>query len=281
MKTLIGIAFLGSVLPALYWGRLDLNKDSVITEWTDGQGNITNVAVDGRSLTPEEREEWLSSLGGIGAVIDVVKEGVLVKHVLVGSPAASTDLQAGDVIVEIDGHSAAGLSLKDSVARLRGKPGSIVNLKVHRAAGSLQIIQVKRDIVKVRTVSKPSMKETPLNKSVEPPEQNAVLPFREPQKALEKAFEYIDGGKVRFKDAAVKHDDVEPLSVSYGFGQEAKRIAVEFRVKSTVSSNYSEYVYGVLSVQLDEQGRLLGQSEGEHHGAVPTKQWKILPNPAP
>jgi hypothetical protein len=48
MKMLIGIAFLGSVLPALCWGRLDLNKDSVVTQWVDGQGNITNVTVDGK-----------------------------------------------------------------------------------------------------------------------------------------------------------------------------------------------------------------------------------------
>lgn len=171
MKTFTGIAFLGLALPALCCGQLDLNKDSVVTEWTGGQGNITNVTVDGRSLTQEEREKWLSSMGGIGTVIDVVKEGVLVKDVLVGSPAASAGLRAGDVILDIDGHSAAGVSLRDIFARIRGKPGSIVSLKVHRAAdGLVQSMQIKRDFIRVPAVSKPSpsMEEPPSNKSVEP-----------------------------------------------------------------------------------------------------------------
>jgi membrane-associated protease RseP (regulator of RpoE activity) len=237
-----------------------------------------SVTVDRGSFTQEMGEEWLSSLGGIGAVIDVVKEGVLVKQVLSGSPAASADLRPGDVIVEIDGHSAAGLSTNDVVARLRGKPGSIVSLKVRRTAdGLVQSMQIKRDTITIPTVFKPSMRETPFNTAVGPSEQNAILPFREAHKAVEKAFEYIDAGKVQYKDATVKHDDVEPLSVSYGFAQPGKEITVNFRVKSAVRSNYFEHVDGVLSIHLDEQGRLRGQNTGEWHGGVPTKEWKITP----
>jgi membrane-associated protease RseP (regulator of RpoE activity) len=236
------------------------------------------VTVDRGSLTQETGEEWLSSFGGIGAVIDAVNEGVLVKQVLSGSPAARADLRAGDVIVEIDGHPAAGLSTSDVVARLRGKPGSIVSLKVRRAAdGLVQSMQLKRDIITLPTVFKPSMEETPFHTAVGPSEQNAILPFREAHKALEKAFEYIDAGKVQYKDATVKHDDVEPLSVSYDFDQREKLITVNFRVKSAVRSNYVEHVDGVLSIRLDEQGRLRGQNTGEWHGGVPTKEWKITP----
>ncbi len=121
----------------------------------------------------------------------------------------------------------------------------------------------------------------------ETPEQTPVLRFREAQKALEKAFAYIDAGKVQFKDVTVKHDDVEPLSVSYGFDNREnsalreKMITVDFRVKSTIRSNYAEYVYEDLLVHLDELGRLVGASTGEHQGEVPTKQWKILPHQTP
>jgi hypothetical protein len=108
-------------------------------------------------------------------------------------------------------------------------------------------------------------------------DENPALPFRDAQKALQKAFEYIDSGKVQFKDNTIKHGDVEPVSVSYGFEEGKNLISVDFRVKSAVKSNYSEYVHGMLSVQLDEHGKLRGQSTYERHGTVPSKQWKITP----
>lgn len=108
-------------------------------------------------------------------------------------------------------------------------------------------------------------------------EQTAILPFGEAQKALGKAFEYIDAGKIRFKNAVVKHDDVEPVSVSYGFDRPEKLITVDFRVKSTVRSNYFEYVYGIVSIFLDQRGELRGQTGGEHQGGPPSKEGKIIP----
>jgi hypothetical protein len=108
-------------------------------------------------------------------------------------------------------------------------------------------------------------------------EQSAPLSFGEAEKALQKALEYIDSGKVQFKGHTIKREDVEVLCVSYGFDAPEKQIAVDFRVKSTVKSNYFEYVFGVLSVYLDDHGRLRGQTAGERHSAAPNERWKITP----
>ncbi|MDD2710213.1 MAG: PDZ domain-containing protein [Verrucomicrobiae bacterium] len=59
--------------------------------------------MNGRNLTPEEREEWLSGLGGIGAAIDVNEEGILIKKVMADTPAAAAGLRPGDMILEIGG----------------------------------------------------------------------------------------------------------------------------------------------------------------------------------
>lgn len=109
--------------------------------------------------------------------------------------------------------------------------------------------------------------------------QNSTnLSFREAENALERAFQYLDDGKVKFKEATINRGDVEPLEVTYDLGKPEKRISVAFRITSTVKSNYAEYAYEVLYLHLDDNGNLRGQSTGRHEGAVPVKQWKIVPN---
>ena len=104
--------------------------------------------------------------------------------------------------------------------------------------------------------------------------QNSTkLSFREAENALERAFQCFDDGQVKFNRYAV-----EPLEVTYDLGKPEKMITVTFRITSTVKSNYSEYAYEVLSLRLDESGNLQGQSTGRRVGAVPVKQWKIVPN---
>ena len=48
------------------------------------------------------------SFGGVGITIYQVKEGVHVAEVIPGTPAAETNLKAGDVITAVDGGSLEG-----------------------------------------------------------------------------------------------------------------------------------------------------------------------------
>ena len=61
------------------------------------------------------------SFGGIGLAISQNSEGVEVISVIPGTPAAESKLQAGDVIISVDGESLNGKSIKESKAKLRGE----------------------------------------------------------------------------------------------------------------------------------------------------------------
>ncbi len=52
---------------------------------------------------------------------------------IVGSPADKAGILAGDVIVEIDGEPTRNMKYSDATARIRGKIGETVRLKIERA----------------------------------------------------------------------------------------------------------------------------------------------------
>ena len=60
------------------------------------------------------------SFGGIGVSIFQSRDGVKIAEVIPGTPAAESNMRAGDVIVAVDGVSLKGLTLEESKAKLRG-----------------------------------------------------------------------------------------------------------------------------------------------------------------
>jgi len=60
------------------------------------------------------------SFGGIGVVYRLAGDGAEIQEVIPGSPAAETKIQAGDVIVAVDGESIAGKKSAAVKAALRG-----------------------------------------------------------------------------------------------------------------------------------------------------------------
>jgi len=85
----------------------------------------------GRDAARENRASR-DGFGGIGVRIRVVDEGVEILSVMEKTPAERSGLKAEDVITDIDGISAAGLSQRDVVRRLRGPIRSKVSLRVQR-----------------------------------------------------------------------------------------------------------------------------------------------------
>jgi S1-C subfamily serine protease len=61
------------------------------------------------------------SFGGVGITIYQVTDGVHVAEVIPGTPAAETNLRAGDVITAVDGVSLKGKDIEFSKAQLRGQ----------------------------------------------------------------------------------------------------------------------------------------------------------------
>jgi hypothetical protein len=85
------------------------------------------------ALTPVARGKRAGNqLTGIGAVLKGQKDGVLIRELIQGGPAAEV-LMAGDVVVMVDDLEVAGASLKEVAQAIRGEVDTDVVLWVKRA----------------------------------------------------------------------------------------------------------------------------------------------------
>ncbi|MEO8092378.1 MAG: S41 family peptidase [bacterium] len=72
---------------------------------------------------------------GVGLTVTEVKPGLRVASVLDDSPAQEAEVEQGDLIVAVDGKSIAGKPADVSAARIKGEPGTEVELRIRPAAG--------------------------------------------------------------------------------------------------------------------------------------------------
>jgi carboxyl-terminal processing protease len=83
-------------------------------------------------LSPAEYRRYLDSsrgeFSGVGMEVIEVKAGLRVTRVFPGSPAQRSGLGRGDVIVEVNGRSIAGLTSERTTSLIRGRPGTKVSL---------------------------------------------------------------------------------------------------------------------------------------------------------
>lgn len=70
--------------------------------------------------------------GGLGIVITTRKGIVTVVSVLPETPASKAGLKSGDQLLEIGEESATNMNLSDAVTKLRGEPGTNINVLVQR-----------------------------------------------------------------------------------------------------------------------------------------------------
>ncbi len=82
-------------------------------------------------------EESISGkFGGIGIYVDIQSDLVYVVAPIDGTPAARAGIKAGDFIIELNGESARGISLRQAVEIMRGEPGTVLEMKVVRQTGN-------------------------------------------------------------------------------------------------------------------------------------------------
>ncbi len=82
----------------------------------------------------EIRISTTGSYSGVGLEVNEVEGEVVVVAPMAGTPAEAAGIRAGDVLVAIDGESVVGIGLDETVARMRGAPGSEVRLDMLRAS---------------------------------------------------------------------------------------------------------------------------------------------------
>ena len=102
-----------------------------------------------RSLKTETEGRF----GGVG--IEVIPKGgwLTVVAPLDGSPAAKAGIKAGDRIVKVDGVSTKQISVGETVAKLRGRPGSTITLTIlrHGSKSPFDVV-LRRAIVQAPSV---------------------------------------------------------------------------------------------------------------------------------
>jgi len=90
---------------------------------------------------------------GIGVEVTHESGAIVVIAPIDDSPAARAGIRAGDTIVAIDGRSIEDAALTDSIARIRGAPGTVVRLTVDREALARPLeFAIERAMVSVHSV---------------------------------------------------------------------------------------------------------------------------------
>ena len=107
-------------------------------------------------LTPEEHADLgvrtKGEFGGIGAQIRAEARRIVIVRVLPGMPAERAGMQAGDVLLEVDGARTVNMSASEAQALLRGPVGTVVELRLRRGKKTLQVA-IERDVIRIDSVT--------------------------------------------------------------------------------------------------------------------------------
>jgi carboxyl-terminal processing protease len=107
-------------------------------------------------LDPEEKRTFDQSLAGefSGVGIEITLESGILTVItpLVGSPAETAGMRAGDRILFIDGVSTEGKTLTDSALKIRGEIGTPVVLTVLREEGTIEDVTIVRDLIVIEPI---------------------------------------------------------------------------------------------------------------------------------
>ncbi len=121
------------------------------------KGMLTSLDPHSNFLDEEEfREMMISTNGEFGGLgIEVTIDHGLIKVItpIDDTPASKAGIKPADYIVKIDNKHVHGMSLKDAVGLMRGKPGSKVNLLVLRKGNNKPMsFDIAREVIKVSSV---------------------------------------------------------------------------------------------------------------------------------
>jgi len=98
-------------------------------------------------------QDMQGSFEGIGASVDMVEGKIVITRPLADSPALRAGLEAGDIILAVDGQSLEGKSLMEAISMIRGPRGTVVRLLIQRkGVAEPFVVPVTRDTVELLTV---------------------------------------------------------------------------------------------------------------------------------
>jgi len=137
----------------------------------------------------EMKVETKGEFGGVGIEI-TLRGGILtIISPIEDTPGSRAGLHAGDKIVKIEGESTKDITLFGAVKKLRGKPGTEVNITIMRP-GETEFLDfaIVRDIIKVDSVKEVKMLDDEIGYiRLVQFQENTVKEFEEALEELEEA----------------------------------------------------------------------------------------------
>ncbi|MCA9399799.1 MAG: S41 family peptidase, partial [Candidatus Omnitrophica bacterium] len=121
------------------------------------KGMLSTLDPHSQFLDPEEYKELKTEtqgrFGGLGIEISI-RDGLLtIITPIDGTPAWEAGLKAGDRIVKIEDELTRDITLGEAVKKLRGKPGSEVNITILRESDfKIMEFSIKREIIQIQDV---------------------------------------------------------------------------------------------------------------------------------
>jgi len=120
------------------------------------KGMLSNLDPHSAYLEPEAfaelQESTSGEFGGLGIEVGMEDGFIKVVSPIDDTPASKAGIEAGDLIVKIDGQPTKGLSMMDAIGKMRGKPGSSISLTLVREGGQPFDVKLTRAVIKVRSV---------------------------------------------------------------------------------------------------------------------------------
>ena len=98
------------------------------------------------------RDDFSGAFQGIGATVAQQDNFVVIVRPLPNTPAERAGLQAGDIVLEVDGDAAEGWSVEKAVLRIRGRTGTAIELLVRHPDGTEERLSIIRDEILVASV---------------------------------------------------------------------------------------------------------------------------------
>ena len=151
----LGMIRLWSELVTMNQSTVKLPLPVLIKEFTEGCMEKTDKFT--MPFWPSQvqgfNKEMEGQFGGVGIQIRMDNGLLQVVSPLSGTPAYKAGIQAGDVIVTVNGQNMMGLGINTVVRKIMGKPGTKVVLGIRRGTDpKLLIFHLTRAIIHVRSI---------------------------------------------------------------------------------------------------------------------------------
>lgn len=96
-------------------------------------------------------EDLSGTFSGIGAELGIEDDAIIIVAPLSGFPAEEAGLRPRDIIIEIDGESARGISITEAVNQIRGPVGTDVSLLLLRNNEQIEVT-ITRETISIPSV---------------------------------------------------------------------------------------------------------------------------------